>query len=183
MKKNEGFPMMNEKELTDFLSEYIYWRRNCFDKDWDVNNDLINRARNWCITLFMAAIGFCFIYKGKICLPLFMFYTLPLIPVIWFWIYSAHQRIYADIYERHEDFEPMLNIFFSLPFLSKTELEKKVNEIQKLTFYWKNKGQPDLCRFFKKKLWKILYNMLQAEYILFYGIMAGLWIAIILFIF
>jgi len=169
--------MMTEKELREFLYQDIYRRIDHYNETWGIHNDVINRVRNWCVTLYMAAIGFCLYNREKI-EPIL--YILPLIPVIWFWLYIAYHRYFADFYLNHKDYKKMKNILYNLHSLSREELSKTVDEIQNLTFDGEEKKVWDFCRFFREKIPGIFIKAWHLEYMLFYGNMILLWILLIL---
>jgi hypothetical protein len=171
--------MSDEKELRDFLYQDIYRRIDHYNETWGIHNDVINRVRNWCITLYMAAIGFCLLNTENRNL---IFYALSLIPVIWFWFYTAYHRYFADIYFNHEDYKKMKNILYNLHSLSHEEQIKTVDEIQNLQFDWPKKGEWDRSRFFREKIPGIYKNAKHLEYMLFYGVMILLWILLIILI-
>jgi len=179
--------MSDEKELRAFISHDIYRELDHLNSNWGLYIDAINRAKNWCITLFMVAIGFCLAEKKNE----LIFYFFPLIPVVWFWVYAAYQRFCADITTQKKNNEDRLNILYNLHLFSKEVLRQKIEkikEIQESHIDKKDKEGFNLCRFldekvnrnrfFKKKFPGILESACHLEYLLFFGTGITLWVIV-----
>ena len=145
--------MSNAKELRDFISHDIYRELDHLNSNWGVYIDGINRAKNWCITLFMVSIGFVLTKKCEI--DKSIFFILPLIPVVWFWIYTAYQRYCADVTSQKKTDERWLDILYDLHLFSEEVLKQKIEEIKKIRKPHNDKEdneRSNSCRFFKERL-------------------------------
>ncbi len=81
------------------------------------------KIKTWCITLYVAAVGFCLTPKLKTDYSK-VYDFLPLIPVIFFWFLNAYKDYFSKQYQKNKRHDRINRIFNNLYDFSFEELKQ-----------------------------------------------------------
>lgn len=170
------------ENLRQHVTKYLLDVGNGYRDNMMQHGQNIIRLKSWCITLYVAAIGFCLTTKLKADYSK-IYDFLPLIPVLFFWFLNAYKDYFSEMYQKNQLHEKIKEIFSSLYDYSFEDLTEKYKEIINSPFDWPDKGKPNLWRGFKKTFWYVPKRMFfNYENLVFYGFMFLSWFLIFLII-
>jgi hypothetical protein len=185
--RNLGDKMEDKKNaelesLRQHVTKYFLDEINNYRNTMSQHEEYKIKIKTWCITLFVAAIGFCLTSKAtKDYSKIYDF--LPLILVIFFWFLNSFKDYFSEKFKKHERHDKVKQIFSDLYDYSLEDLRREYKEIINYPFDWPNKGKFKFCRGLKKTFWDIPKIMFFSyENLVFYGFMFLSWLLIFIII-
>ena len=135
------------------------------------------QIKSWCLTLFMVSAGFC-ISRKKLDE---IFYYLPLLPVVLFWLYHAYKQYLRDFYVNNEFLNNIDKFLSNLYTYSYNDLLERSDVLLTYKVSWENKGRNNLHRLISKKIPGILKKGYSLENLMFFFPMLLFWVIVIIF--
>lgn len=170
------------ESLRQHITKYLLDAGSCYRDNMMQHGQNIIKIKSWCVTLYVAAIGFCFTTKMKADHSQ-IYDFLPLIPVIFFWFLNAYKDYFSEMYQRNQRHKKIEEIFSNLYDYSFEDLKEKYREIINFPFDWPSNGKFNFCRGLKKTLWDIPKIMFfRYVNLVFFGFMFLSWLLIFIII-
>lgn len=89
------------ESLRQHVTKYLLDEINNYRNTMSQHEEYKIKIKTWCISLYVAAVGFCLTSKAKTEYSQ-IYDFLPLIPLIFFWFLNAYRDYFSEKFKKHK---------------------------------------------------------------------------------